>query len=149
MYIGEICNREVVVADKSSSITAIAKLMREYHVGSVVITEIQNECHIPVGIITDRDLVIEIMAKAVSTASVTAGDIMTTELTMVRESHRLWDTIQLMCGKGVRRAPVINDENVLIGIITVDDILEVVISELDNITRLMAVERSREKRLRH
>ena len=122
--------------------------MREHHVGSVVITEIQNDCHVPVGIVTDRDLVIEVLAKQVDLESVTAGDIMTADLVTVTESYRIWDTIQLMCNKGIRRMPVVNDEKVLVGIITVDDLLEIVISELGNISRLVSVEQKKEKRLR-
>lgn len=148
MFIGEICNRDVIIADRSAAILAIAQLMREHHVGSIVIIDTQGDCQIPAGIITDRDLVIEIMAKEVDMASVTAGDIMAPELITAKESQHIWDTVKLMCQKGVRRMPVVNDENVLVGIITVDDLLDVVISELENISRLMATEQKKEKRLR-
>ena len=148
MFIGELCNRDVIIAEKSASILSIAQLMRNHHVGSIVITETQGDCEIPAGIITDRDLVIEIMAKDIDMDSVTAGDIMTSDLATVKESQHIWDTVQLMCQKGIRRMPVVNDENVLIGIITVDDLLDVLISELENISKLVLTEQKKEKRLR-
>ena len=148
MFIGEICNRNVIIATRNTSVTELAQLMREHHVGSIVIVEQQNECNIPVGIITDRDLVIELVSKDVDIQSITAGDIMSSELVTVRESNHVYDTLKLMRGKGIRRIPVINDENVLIGILTVDDLLDVVISELDDIVNIVAIEQKREKQLR-
>jgi CBS domain-containing protein len=149
MFIGEICNRNVVIATRDTSVTELAQLMREHHVGSIIITEAQNECNIPVGIITDRDLVIELLSKDVDTKSISAGDIMSNELVSVRDTNHVYDTLKLMRGKGVRRMPVVNDENVLIGILTVDDLLDVVISELDDIVNIVAIEQKREKQLRH
>jgi len=149
MFIGEICNRNVVIANREASVIKIAQLMREHHVGSIVITEAQNDCNVPVGIITDRDLVIELLSKEVEIASVTAGDVMSSELITARDSSHIYDALKLMRGKGIRRVPVVNDENVLIGIVTVDDLLDVVISELDDIVNIVAIEQKREKQLRH
>ena len=148
MFIGEICNRNVIIATRETSVTELAQLMREHHVGSIIITEQQNECNIPVGIITDRDLVIELLSKDVDIQSISAGDIMSSELITVRDSNHVYDTLKLMRGKGIRRMPVVNDENVLIGILTVDDLLDVVISELDDIVNIVAIEQKREKQLR-
>ncbi|MEJ2180910.1 MAG: CBS domain-containing protein [Gammaproteobacteria bacterium] len=74
---------------------------------------------------------------------------MSNELVSVRDTNHVYDTLKLMRGKGVRRMPVVNDENVLIGILTVDDLLDVVISELDDIVNIVAIEQKREKQLRH
>ncbi|WP_455201329.1 CBS domain-containing protein [Kaarinaea lacus] len=149
MFIGEICNRNVIIATGDTSVTELAQLMREHHVGSIIIIEQQNECNIPVGIITDRDLVIELLSKDVDTKSISASDIMSTDLVTIRESNHVYDTLKLMRGKGIRRMPVVNDENVLIGILTVDDLLDVVISELDDIVNIVSIEQKREKQLRH
>jgi CBS domain-containing protein len=148
MFIGEICNREVVIASRDATVVELAQLMREQHVGSIVITELQSDCQTPVGIVTDRDLVIELLSKGVDINSVSAGDIMNSELATVRESNHINDTIKLMRGRGIRRIPVVNDENVLVGILTIDDLLDVVISELDDIVNLVNVEQKREKQLR-
>ena len=106
MFIGEICNRDVIIATRDTSVTELAQLMREHHVGSIIITELQNECNIPVGIITDRDLVIELLSKDVDIKSISAGDIMSADLATVRDSNHVYDTLKLMRGKGIRRVPV-------------------------------------------
>ncbi|MGD8559601.1 MAG: CBS domain-containing protein [Gammaproteobacteria bacterium] len=148
MFIGEICNRDVIVAGKDASIAEIAQLMREHHVGSIVITEQQNDLHIPVGLVTDRDLVIELLSKGVDIKSVSAGDVMCQNLVTVRDSRHVYDTLKLMRGKGIRRIPVVNDEDVLVGVVTVDDLLDVVISQLDDVVNIIAIEQKREKQLR-
>jgi CBS domain-containing protein len=73
---------------------------------------------------------------------------MSADLITARESNHVYDTLKLMRGKGIRRVPVVNDENVLIGIVTVDDLLDVVISELDDIVNIVSIEQKREKQLR-
>jgi CBS domain-containing protein len=148
MFIGEICNRNVIITSRETSVIQVSQLMREHHVGSIVVTEVQNDCNIPVGIITDRDLVIELLSKEVDVTRVTAGDVMSTEIITARESSHIYDILKLMRGKGIRRVPVVNDEKVLIGIVTVDDLLDVVISELDDIVNIVAIEQKREKQLR-
>lgn len=64
MSVGEICNREVVVADKEEDAREAARLMRQYHVGDLVVVERRGEESIPLGVVTDRDLVIEVLANA-------------------------------------------------------------------------------------
>lgn len=148
MSIGEYCNREVVIARKSATISEIAQLMREHHVGSVVIAENDNDLNIPVGIITDRDIVIEVLAAGIDLNSLTAGDVMVTELHTAREIDSLWETIRHMRSHGIRRVPVINDEEVLVGIISTDDILEILSSELNELIKIFSKEQHREQSLR-
>lgn len=76
MPIGEICNREVVIVRKEDSILEAAKLMREYHVGDVVVVDDREGRVIPLGILTDRDIVVELIAKEVPLDSVSVQDVM-------------------------------------------------------------------------
>src|SRR3970282_2174334 len=85
MSIGEICNRETVFTTKESSIRQAAQLMREQHVGDLVVVEEKAGRRTPLGILTDRDLVIEILAKDVDMNTVTVGDVMSNELLTARE----------------------------------------------------------------
>jgi CBS domain-containing protein len=148
MSIGEYCNREVVIARTSDSVGEIARLMREHHVGSIVIANNEQGNRIPLGIITDRDIVIEVIAANIELNSVNAGDIMSTELKTVREVDTIWDTIGRMRNAGVRRMPVVNDENVLVGIISVDDLLEAMANELSNLVKIISKEQNRERKIR-
>jgi CBS domain-containing protein len=148
MSIGEICNRETVFATKDSSIQQAAQLMREHHVGDLVVVEEKAGRRVPVGILTDRDLVIEILAKDVSANNVTVGDVMSSELLTARESDGLYETMQRMRAKGVRRVPVVDINGALVGIVTVDDLLDLLADELTALARLLSREQAREHQKR-
>ena len=148
MSVGDFCNREVIIASTTTSIFEIAQLMREQHVGCVVIVRNSGGNNIPIGIITDRDIVVEVVAPAVDLDSITAGDVMSTELVTAREIDGIWETLQRMRAHGVRRIPVINDEKVLVGIITVDDVLEALVGELNEVVGLISREQLKEKSTR-
>lgn len=148
MSVGDFCNREVIVAGKNTSLVEIAQLMRQHHVGSLVIVQSKGENNIPVGIITDRDIVIEMVASQLDFEKVTAGDVMSSELLTAREIDGLWETLKRMRSHGIRRVPVVNDEDVLVGILTVDDILEVLSNELSDLVTLVTRERRKEEAVR-
>ena len=137
MLIGEICTREVIIAFRDDSIIEIAKLMRKYHVGDIVIVDKQVNQGYPVGIITDRDIVLELIAREVDITRVVAGDIMSTNLLIVNEKDDLTIVLDQMRAKGVRRIPVINGENKLIGIVTENDIIEVISEQLTGLVSLV------------
>jgi signal-transduction protein with cAMP-binding, CBS, and nucleotidyltransferase domain len=123
MSVGEICNRETVIVEKSASILETARLMRSHHVGSIVVMESGSESARPAGIITDRDLVVEVLAANLDIERVTVGDVMSFELMTARESDGIWDTIHRMRTKGVRRVPVVDAQDALAGILSMDDLL--------------------------
>jgi CBS domain-containing protein len=122
--------------------------MRKHHVGDVVVTEESALGLIPVGILTDRDIVLEILAEDVDPETVSIGDVMSFELTTVTEDSKLIDTIKLMRDKGVRRIPVVNQQGVLQGLLSVDDILELLAEQLTDIVNLIGKEQSRESKSR-
>ena len=126
--IGEICNRDVVVATGEMTVTAAAQLMRHYHVGTIVICEqLNGGRRVPMGIVTDRDIVVEVVAPELRAGTITVGDIMAGELVTVRESEGL---------------PVVAEDGQLTGLIAIDDILEVLAEELTDISKAMVSERS-------
>ncbi len=144
MKAGELCNREVVIAQREQTIKEVAKLMRAKHVGSVVVVEGSPACARPVGIITDRDLVVEIMAQDVDEEKVTVGDIMASDLLLAREDDSVADTIRLMRSRGVRRVPVVSEQGWLAGILAADDFLEFLVEELQLLVKLFEREQIRE-----
>jgi CBS domain-containing protein len=99
---------------------------------------------VPVGIVTDRDLVVEIMAPAIDQTVVTVGDIMASELVTVRENAGLSETIEYMRAKGVRRVPVVDRNGALVGILALDDLLELLAEELLALAKLVRHEQKRE-----
>lgn len=148
MSIGELCNRNVVIVDRTESVREAARLMREHHVGDVVVVEETAGGKKPVGILTDRDIVIEMVAEGVDLDAISVGDAMSSELLILAESDELADTTAKMRARGVRRAPVVDNAGLLVGILTLDDILEVVAGELADLVRLTVREQHHEREVR-
>jgi CBS domain-containing protein len=148
MSVGEYCNREVIVATAGESLLDAARLMREQHVGDIVVVREEEGQKFPIGIVTDRDVVIEVVAGGVDPASLALGDLMGAELFTITEERPLMEAIALMRDKGVRRLPVVNAEGGLEGLLSVDDTLELVAEQLSDLARLIGREQSRERRLR-
>jgi signal-transduction protein with cAMP-binding, CBS, and nucleotidyltransferase domain len=148
MKAGELCNREVITATRETTIPEAARLMRDHHVGSLVIVESREGCMEPVGIITDRDLVIEVIAEDVDLNTVTVGDVMSYALLKISEQESVFDTAQRMRARGVRRVPVISETGKLIGILALDDMLELLSEELSLLAKLTSRESEQEQKKR-
>ncbi len=149
MRVGEICSREVIVIGKEETILEAARLMRENHVGDVVVVEEREGERFPVGILTDRDIVVELVAAGIALDAVSIGDVMSFELLTAREEDGLLDTIRQMQAKGVRRLPVVDVRGALAGILTVDDILELVSEQLSRLIKIITREQESEREKRH
>ncbi len=149
MSAGEYCNRDVVIVSKAEPVSEAITLMRNHHVGDVVVVEEIEGTTMPVGILTDRDIVLEILAEGVNLEAVSIGDVMSYELVTVTEKTTLIDTIKLMRDKGVRRIPVVNEKGGLEGLLSVDDVLELLAEQLTDIVSLIGKEQTRESKLRH
>ena len=148
MQIGEICTRTVVQCDRKTTALELAQLMRSSHVGTVVVVDQPNGERIPMGIVTDRDLVVEVMAVDGNPAIITADDVMSRDLMMAGEQNTVYETAELMRFKGVRRLPVVNERGGLIGIVTLDDLLHVIGDELTLLGRVIARETGQEQKAR-
>lgn len=148
MTIGEICNRDVVFAARDTTVQAAAKLMRHYHVGSLVVIDDIGGKRVPAGIVTDRDIVVEVDAVDLDPKVITVGDIMSPDLATVPDSQGVLETMEVMRFKGVRRMPVVDREGGLAGIVTIDDLLEVLAEELTDLTRIVSKEQAREAQIR-
>jgi CBS domain-containing protein len=148
MLVGKICNREVVFVEPGTSIAEAARLMREHHVGGLVVVKEKFGKRVPVGIITDRDLVIEVIAEGVDMRDISVGDIMSDQLVTAREGDDLLETLKMMRAGGIRRLPVIDDDGALAGILTVDDLIDLFSEQIADLARLIAFEQKREQERR-
>jgi len=144
MPISEICNREVIIVQRDTTVHEAAKLMRQHHVGDVVVVEERKGVRVPVGIVTDRDLVVEVMAPDLAQIVITVGDIMRSGLATVKDSAGIYEAIQYMRGEGVRRLPVVDGKGGLIGILALDDLLELLAEELLALSKLVKHEQKKE-----
>lgn len=148
MTLKSICNREVLIAQKSDTLVEAAQLMRNYHVGDIVVIEERNGLRYPVGIVTDRDIVIELIAKEVDVNTVTLGDVMYRDIILARENDDVSDTIKIMRQAGIRRIPVVDDSGTLIGIVTMDDLIDLIAEQLKDLAELISMQQSQEKKYR-
>ena len=148
MRVGEYCTREVIIADRDTGIIEAARLMRQEHVGDLVVVEPSGSTKRPVGIVTDRDLVVEVMASGIDPASVTVGDLPCRELEVAGENDDLMDTLENMRRLGVRRMPVVDVHGGLSGILAADDIWAVVSELSEHLVKLVDREVATEVRRR-
>ena len=145
MHVGELCSREVVIIDGRETVTHAAQLMAEHHVGCLIVVHRNGQSCIPLGIVTDRDLALRVLAQErPRTQPVT--DAMTAELLTVAEDEELEPVLKQMRGRGVRRVPVVNARGELLGILSYDDIVEWVTEQLMDLTHLLGRGRAKEQR---
>ncbi len=148
MSAGEYCNRDVVVIDRTESVRKAIDLMRTHHVGDVIVVDKTNGASKPLGILTDRDIVLEILAEDVDLEAVNVGDVMSYELQTVDEDTKLLDAIKVMRTKGIRRLPVVDSQENLVGILAVDDVLGLIAEQLSDLVGLITRQQARESALR-
>lgn len=148
MPVGEICNREVVFAARTTTIVEAAQLMRRYHVGDLVVVDEVEGRRVPVGMVTDRDLVVEVIAREQPFASCTVSAVMSATVVCVPETAGVIEAIQLMRSHGVRRVPVVDAGGALVGILAADDLLDLLAEELSALARIAPRGQEREVRSR-
>ena len=148
MFVGEMCNRQVIICGPDDSIQTASELMRDNHVGDVIVVDHKEGKHFPIGILTDRDIVIEVLAEGVSLNDIAVKDVMSGNLICVKEDDFIIETIAKMRDKGIRRIPVVNREGSLEGILAVDDTIELVAELLSDLVNLFKREFNREIKTR-
>lgn len=148
MLAGDICNRIVVIAGRGLSLVQAAQLMRERHVGCLVVVDETAAGRLVVGMFTDRDIVTAVVANELDPTQLTVGDVMSRELISVLEDDSIKDMLVTMRRKGIRRLPVVKAHGVLIGLVTLDDLLAVMAEQLREMASVVETECLRERRER-
>jgi CBS domain-containing protein len=147
MRIGEICTVQTVYCEREETVQGAAMLMRKHHVGDLVVVEPNGE-RVPVGIVTDRDIVVSVIALGLDPTSLLVGDIMSDDLLTTSENDDVYETIERMRYRGIRRVPVVNSAGGLTGIVSADDLLEFLAEEMGELSRISSHQQSHEKRAR-
>lgn len=145
MTVGDLCNRRVVIASPDESATAAARRMSDLHVGTLVVVNDTRGGQTPIGILTDRDLVVRVLAERRDVGGLVLREVMTGELVTARESENLYDALKKMRSFGIRRLPIVDDDGALVGILTFDDLVELVAEELSDLSSLVSREQKRER----
>ena len=138
MTVGEICTRSVIVIEKSATVVDAARRMRQEHVGDLVVVGLVDGGVGPIGIVTDRDLVVGVMAMDLPhQGSLLVGDVMSADLIVANEFDSVPDVLARMRAHGIRRMPVVDDAGKLVGLLTFDDLVELLAEQLGLLATLV------------
>jgi CBS domain-containing protein len=149
MTVGDVCTREVVYVRREDTVLAAAKVMRDRHVGDVVVIEGDGPHKQPVGILTDRDIVVGIVAQAPDKiAQLLVTDVFTSDLLTIAAQDSVETALDIMRDRGIRRLPVVGFDGQLRGIVTFDDLVAVMARRLMDLAGVVARERRREEQMR-
>jgi len=147
MLLKELCTPYAIFCTPDTSAAAAARLMRERHVGDLVIVEDEDD-QTPIGLITDRDLVVEVLAKERDPASVKVREIMRLPVVVAETSEDADEALERMKAHGVRRVPVMGEHRKLAGIVCLDDLLKRLAAHAVALAEVVSHEQDREHRLR-
>ncbi|HVO06226.1 MAG TPA: CBS domain-containing protein [Burkholderiaceae bacterium] len=148
MTAAELCSRTVVVTEPHASLAEAARMMREQHVGCVVVVRETAEGRQVVGLLTDRDIVTTVVARDVSPSALRVEDVMTGDVVCANEGDSLHDVLATMQRRRVRRVPVVGPQQRLVGLIAADDVLRALTDELLALAHVLAEQVKVERLLR-
>src|SRR5262249_24929382 len=140
MPISDYCSKEVVTIPPTEPIDTAARLMLDHNVGCLVVVE----AHKPIGILTDRDILRTVVAEHRSAEVTYVDEVMSRKLLKVPQDTGVFEGTQILCEEGIRRLPVVDKQGNLAGIITLDDLLILMGTELINLASVSVNERNRE-----
>lgn len=139
----DLASTTVAVIEPEATAQTVAQVMRRDHVGALVVVDALNE-NKPLGIVTDRDLVIELMAEGLDPSIFTAGDIMSVNLVLASPEMDAMQAIELMRTHRVRRLVLVDATGQLAGIVTLEDLLQFLSTELGGLASALAGAQDRE-----
>jgi len=148
MLLKEACTAGVVCCGPQTSVLQAASLMRHKHVGDLVVVDDPQEEGIPLGVITDRDIVIEVLGNGLDPAKTTVGSLMRKPVIIAHESEDTTQVLQRMRSHGVRRLPVVAREGEVVGIITLDDLLRMFVADASALLDIMTKGQNNEQHSR-
>lgn len=145
MTISKLCTRVVVTIQRHATAEDAARLMRSTHVGDVIVVD-AADTRKPIGIVTDRDIAVEIIAQGLAPAATPVGSVMSAPLLTLQEDDGFLEALEKMSARGVRRAPVVDRDGRLTGLVSVDDLVPLLARELAKIGALIRHEQAAEIR---
>jgi len=148
MPVDTICNHNVATIEADEDIIEAARRMRQTHVGDLIVVETRDGRDVPIGVITDRDIVIQVVAKDVAPSTLKVADAMSRELITVRKDNGIDFALQKMQRAGVRRIPVVDQNGALSGVLAMDDVVDHLAAQLGYIAGAIRIEQRKETQTR-
>ena len=148
MLLKEVCVLDVAACGADVSILEAARLMRRHHTGDLIVVDDPDGDRVPLGIVTDRDIVVEVLANELDPANTTVAKIMSTRLVVASATEEVSAAVDRMRLHGVRRVPVVEEGGRLMGIVTLDDVLKLHAAQSAALSEIVSKEQGREYRAR-
>jgi len=127
--LGKICVKPVVTASAQMTVDEAARSMRSKNVGALVVVNAGR----PVGMLTDRDIAVEVVAKGMDPDAVRVGEVMHKKPITIRDDLGIFDAAKAFARTGVRRLPVVRRDGTLVGVLAVDDLIMLLGNELGHV----------------
>ena len=144
MNVSRIYTRSLIAAQRSNSLQTAAALMRLHHVGALLVTDDEPNSDRAIGILTDRDLVVQVIADGISPEKRTVGEVMTHGISTISEASDVHEAIEVMRSDGIRRLAVADEHGTLLGVLSFDDVIDAIAVELSGLADSIRSERERE-----
>ena len=148
MLLKDLCTPDVVTCAADNSALHAARLMRQQHVGDVIVVDGEGSDESPLGVVTDRDIVVEVLGKDLDPARVTLRELMKRPAVIASSSEDVTQAVERMKAHGVRRIPVVDGHSRLAGILCLDDLLKRLAADAAGLADIVVREQDREHRTR-
>jgi len=148
MLLKDVCVLDVFCCGRSTGIIEAARLMRRHHCGDLVVVDDGDEDRVPVGILTDRDIVVEVLGNELDASRTMVGEVMSRNLVIAQDTEDTSIAIERMHAHGVRRLPVVNHAGTLVGVYTLDDAMKLQAARATELVEIAAKAQAQEHRAR-
>jgi CBS domain-containing protein len=148
MLLKDLCTLDVACCGPDTTVREAARAMRRSHVGDLVVVDDPKGDRVPIGIVTDRDLVLEVLGNGLDPNHTTVARLMRQPVVIANENEQIPPVIARMRTHGVRRVPVVDAHGATVGIITLDDLLRVLVSQAGALVEIVSHEQNQERRER-
>lgn len=146
MLLGELCNRTVVIGHAGDAVLESARRMRNLHVGSLVVVDESERGRVPVGVVTDWDLLFALASvEPERLQTLRLGEVASWDVITGSEHEHVNEALERMRVHGIRRLPVVDERGTLVGILAYDDLVEWVGAQIGDLARLVGREQRQER----
>jgi len=148
MLLKDVCTLDVACCGPNTTVREAAKAMRRSHVGDLIVVDDPEGERTPIGIVTDRDLVLEVLGNGLDPNHTAVARLMRQPVVIANEDEDITAVIARMRTHAVRRVPVVNTRGATVGIITLDDLLRMLVHEAGTLLEIVSNEQNQERRTR-
>lgn len=145
---GSLCTRDVKTAFRKDDLSTAARRMREHHVGALVVVDEADGQRRPVGMLTDRDIVTAAVAHGIHPSTLSVEDVMSSRLITAREDDSILTLLHSMRTHGLRRLPVLDTRDQLVGLVARDDLIDELTRSLSMAVAVVPASKNHEQRQR-